>query len=224
MLAPASSARQPPGLGWRAPWGRPTLRPFLTRNRRALVTIAGLGLLAAAFLVFTDAPARYLVLEDEFGVVDAALVMAGDPGYERTTTGARLVLAGRARLLILTGGETGPGDSSESLRAWAVQLGVAEAQIRTESVSAGTWTSMLAVRPILRAEGVRTVALVTSPYHQRRAFLTAVRAFGPGVRVFNHPARPSSWSPHRFWADPWSLRIVTSEHVKLAYYALRGWI
>ena len=196
----------------------------MTRNRRALVSAAGLGLLAAAFLVFTDAPARYLVLDDDFDRVDAALVMAGDPGYERTTTGARLVLDGRARLLVLTGGEAGPGDSSESLRAWAVQLGVAEAQIRTESVSTGTWSSMRAVEPILRAEGIRTVALVTSPYHQRRAFLTAARVFGRGVRVFNHPARPSNWSPRRFWADPWSLRIVASEHVKLVYYALRGWI
>lgn len=196
----------------------------MTRQRRAIAAATGLALLAAALLVLTDAPARYLVLEDEFGVVDAALVMAGDPGYERTTTGARLVLDGRARLLILTGGEAGPGDSSESLRAWAIQLGVPEGQIRTESASTGTWSSMRAVRPILHAEGVRTVALVTSPYHQRRAFLTAARAFGPGVRVFNHPARPSTWSPRRFWADPWSLRIVASEHLKLAYYALRGWI
>jgi uncharacterized SAM-binding protein YcdF (DUF218 family) len=196
----------------------------LTRNRRAIAIATGVGLLAAAFLVLTDAPARYLVLEDEFDLVDAALVMAGDPGYERTTMGARLVLSGRARLLILTGGEAGPGDSSDSLRAWAVQLGVGEAQIRTESVSAGTWSSMRAVEPILRAESIRTIALVTSPYHQRRAFLTAVRAFGPAVRVFNHPARPSTWSPRRFWADPWSLRIVATEHVKLAYYAFRGWI
>ena len=197
----------------------------MTPHRRAAAfTAAGIGLLAAALLVLSDAPARYLVLEDDFDVVDAALVMAGDPGYERTTAAARLVLLGRARLLILTGGEPGPGDSSASLRAWARHLGVSEEQIRTESVSAGTFSSMRAVEPILRAERVRTVALVTSPYHQRRAFLTAVRVFGNNVRVFNHPARPSTWSPRRFWANAWSRRIVVSEHVKLAYYALRGWI
>ena len=182
------------------------------------------GLLAAALVVLSDAPARYLVLEDDFDVVDAALVMSGDPGYERTTTAARLVLRGRARLLILTGGEPGPGDSSASLRAWALQLGVAEAQIRTESVSTGTWSSMRAVKPILHAERIRTVALVTSPYHQRRAFLTAIRVFGRRVRVLNHPARPSIWSPCRWWATERSLRIVVSEHLKLAYYAFRGWI
>ena len=111
-----------------------------------------------------------------------------------------------------------------SLRAWALHLGVSEERIRTEAVSAGTFSSMRAVEPILRAERIRTIALVTSPYHQRRAFLTAIRVFGNKVRVFNHPARPSTWSPRRFWATEWSRRIVVSENVKLAYYALRGWI
>ena len=196
----------------------------MRRNRRAVVIVAGLGLLAGALVLLSDAPARFLVLEDDFGTVDAALVMSGDPGYERTTTASRLVLSGRARLLILTGGEPGPGDSSASLREWARHLGVSDAQIRTESVSAGTGSSMRAVKPILRAEGVRTIALVTSPYHQRRAFLTAVRVFGRGVRVFNYPARPSAWTPHRWWTTPGSRHIVVSEHAKLAYYALRGWI
>lgn len=196
----------------------------MKRHLRAPIIVAGLGLLAGARFLLSDAPARYLVLDDSFDTVDAALVMAGDPGYERTATAARLVLDGRARLLILTGGEPGPGDSSASLRDWARHLGVTEAQMRTESVSTGTRSSMRAVEPILRAEGVRTIALVTSPYHQRRAFLTALRVFGGGVRVFNYPARPSAWSPHRWWTGAGSRHIVVTEHLKLAYYALRGWI
>jgi uncharacterized SAM-binding protein YcdF (DUF218 family) len=83
---------------------------------------------------------------------------------------------------------------------------------------------MLAVRPILEAEGVGSVALVTSPYHERRASGSARRAFGERVRVFSHPARPAGWSPHRWWATAYSRRIVVSEHAKLLYYALRGWI
>ena len=150
--------------------------------------------------------------------------MAGDPGYERTTTAARLVTEGRARLLIATGGEPGPGDSASSLRDWALRKGVRDEQIRIEQVSAGTWSSMLAVRPILEAEHVRTVVLVTSPYHQRRAHAAARKAFGPGIEVLSHTARPSSWSPHRWWATAHSRRVVVSEYLKLAYYAARGWI
>jgi uncharacterized SAM-binding protein YcdF (DUF218 family) len=150
--------------------------------------------------------------------------MAGDPGFERTTTAAWLVASGRARLLILTGGESGPGDSSSSLRAWALRQGVPADRIRSESVSQGTHSSMLAVQPILEEENVRTLVLVTSPYHHRRAFQTAVRAFGPRVEVFNHPARPSGWAPQGWWRTSYSRQIVLSEHVKLVYYALRCWI
>jgi uncharacterized SAM-binding protein YcdF (DUF218 family) len=179
--------------------------------------------LSLAGLALTDLPARWLVLEDPPVQVDAAVVLAGDPDYERTRAGAELVRSGAARLLVLTGGEPGPGDSAESLRVKALAWGVPAERIRLESVSRGTRQSLLAVAPILRQENVHTVALVTSPYHQRRAFLLARRVLG-GVRVFNCPARPSSWSPRAWWRESRSRRIVISEYAKIFYSALRGWL
>jgi uncharacterized SAM-binding protein YcdF (DUF218 family) len=177
--------------------------------------VAGLGL--------TDLPARWLVLEDALTQVDAAVVLAGDPDYERTHAGAELVRSGTAHLLVLTGGEPGPGDSAESLRIKALAWGVPGERIRLETVSRGTRESLLAVAPILRQENVRTVALVTSPYHQRRAFLLARRVL-PDLEVFNCPARPSSWSPRAWWRESRSRRIVISEYAKIFYSALRGWL
>jgi uncharacterized SAM-binding protein YcdF (DUF218 family) len=92
-----------------------------------------------------------------------------------------------------------------------------------ETVSRSTHESLLAVAPILREEGVRSVALVTSPYHQRRALLTARKAL-PGLRIWSRPALPSSWSPRAWWRDAYTRRIVFSEYGKLLYYALRGWV
>jgi uncharacterized SAM-binding protein YcdF (DUF218 family) len=187
---------------------------------------AGAALAAAvpalAFLL-SDRPAELLVVEDEVLRVDAAVVMAGDPDYERTRTAAALVLAGRARLLVATGGEPGPGDSASSLVERAVALGVPRDRIRFEAQSRSTRESLEALRPLLAAEGVRTIALVTSPYHQRRAGLAARRSL-PGVRVLNHPARGSVWSPAGWWRRPWPRRVVLLEYGKLAYYAARGWI
>ena len=136
----------------------------LRGSTRATLTAAVLALAA----VFADEPARFLVLRDPPRDADAALVMAGDPGYERTRTGARLVLAGEARLLILTGGEPGPGDSATSLRDVALGLGVPPEAIRIEQVSRSTHESLLAVRPILEHEGMQTrggrdVALPPAP-------------------------------------------------------------
>jgi uncharacterized SAM-binding protein YcdF (DUF218 family) len=178
---------------------------------------------AGLAFALADAPARLLVTEDPPAIADAVVVLAGDPGYERTATAARLVLAGQARLLVLTGGEPGPGDSAASLRDRAVALGVPLDRIRLEATSHSTREAMLAVAPLLRAEGARSVIVVTSPYHQRRAAGAARRAW-PGIAVRSRPASPAAWRPQGWWSDGASRRVVIGEYVKLAYYWARGWI
>jgi uncharacterized SAM-binding protein YcdF (DUF218 family) len=179
--------------------------------------------LAVVALLLSDWPARFLVLEDPTTRADAAIVFAGDPDYERTSHASRLLLEGRVRLLVLTGGEPGPGDSAASLRERALALGVEPGRIRSEEVSRSTREALVAVAPILQREGVTRVALVSSPYHQRRAFLAARRTL-PGLTILNWPATPSSWSPHRWWSTARSRRIVFSEYGKLVVYAGRGWL
>jgi uncharacterized SAM-binding protein YcdF (DUF218 family) len=174
-------------------------------------------------LLARDVPGEWLVVEDAHGSADAVVVLAGDPGYERTATAASLLEHGRGRLLIVTGGEAGPGDSARSLREFAVGLGVPLDRIRMEEASRSTREEFVALVPILRAEGVRTVIVVTSPYHARRARLAARKALA-GVTVFVCPAAPSAWTPHAWWRTAASRRVVLTEYAKLAYYGLRGWI
>jgi uncharacterized SAM-binding protein YcdF (DUF218 family) len=172
--------------------------------------------------VFADEPARWLVVADPPRWADAAVVLAGDPDYERTKTAARLLLEGRVGLLILTGGEPGPGDSATSLRDVALRAGVPSEKIRMEQVSHSTRGSMEAIRPILAAQGIRSVTVVTSPYHQRRAVWTARRTLG-GVDVVSRPADPAGWRPEGWWKTRSGRRIVLGEYTRLAYYILRGW-
>ncbi len=139
------------------------MTPGLSRRRTAGAVIATALALAA---VFADEPALWLIAADPPRSADAAVVLAGDPDYEQKT-GARLLLTGQVRLLILTGGEPGPGDSATSLRDVAIRAGVPPERIRMEEVSRSTHGSMEAIRPILEQEGVRSLAVVTSPYRQR---------------------------------------------------------
>jgi uncharacterized SAM-binding protein YcdF (DUF218 family) len=189
------------------------------RKRVALALALAASIVA---LLASDIPARWLVLDDGAAPADAVVVMAGDPGYERTRTAAGLVEAGTVRLLIVTGGEPGPGDSAASLRAEAIVQGVPAAVIRAEEASHSTRESVLALAPLLQREHIHSVILVTSPYHQRRAYLTA-RSAWPGITIRNYPARPAQWSPHRWWSNAASRRVVATEYAKLAYYWLRGW-
>jgi uncharacterized SAM-binding protein YcdF (DUF218 family) len=187
---------------------------------KSRVTFAAVALALAA--VFADEPARWLVAADPPRPVDAAVVLAGDPDYERTKTGARLLLAGEARLLILTGGEPGPGDSADSLRDVAIRAGVPPERIRIEQVSRSTHGSMEAIRPILEREGIRSLAVVTSPYHQRRAAWAARKTL-KGIEIVSRPADPAGWSPAGWWKTRRSRRIVLGEYAKLVYYVVRGW-
>jgi uncharacterized SAM-binding protein YcdF (DUF218 family) len=184
--------------------------------------VTGLAVVLALAAVFADEPARWLAAEDPPGPADVALVLAGDPGFERTRTAARLWREGQVSLLIVTGGQASPGDSAASLRDTAVWLGVPESRILMEEVSENTREAMLAVRPLLQSLEVHRVAVVSSPYHQRRACWAARRAL-EGMAVQCRPADPSYWSPEGWWRTPQSRGIVLGEYKKLAYYILRGW-
>ncbi len=67
-----------------------------------------------------------------------------------------------------------------------------------EQVSRSTHGSMEAIRPILEQEGIRSLAVVTSPYHQRRA-VWAARKTLPGVEIVSRPADPAGWRPGGWW-------------------------
>ncbi len=195
----------------------------LRAGSRATDGVTVVAVVFACAAVLTDAPAEWLVLRDPPTSADAALVMAGDPDYERTKTAARLLLAGQVRLLLLTGGEPGPGDSAESLRQVALVLGVPGERIRMEHLSHSTHQAMLAVRPIVEREGIRSLVVVTSPFHQRRASWAARRTLR-NVRVVSRPADPSFWRSQGWWKTRRGRAIVLSEYAKLLYYGVRGWI
>jgi uncharacterized SAM-binding protein YcdF (DUF218 family) len=199
-----------------------TIRPERSRRRGAAL-LAAAAIAAVLALAFRDAPGRFLVVDDHPAACDAVVVLAGDPDYERTATAVALMRAHLAKRLFLTGGEPGPGDSAASLREQALAGGVAAEAIRMETVSRSTREAMVALGPLLRAEGVRSVIVVTSPYHTRRAAAAARKAW-PDIEVRSHPAEPSFWHPEAWWMTGASRTIVGKEYVKLAYYRFRGWI
>lgn len=171
-----------------------------------------------------DVPAKWLVPLDPPMSTDAAMVFGGDPNYERTLHASRLFRDGQTQRLILCGGEPGPGDDAMSLQKVAVENGVPEDKILIEDQSTSTREAVVFSQPILAKEGVHSLTLVTSPYHQRRAFLVAKRILGNDIELVNSPANPSFWSPQGWWKTLSGIRIVLEEYVKLAYYFLRGWI
>ena len=192
-------------------------RPPIHRTASAVLA-AALALAA----VFADTPARWLVATDPPQVAGRRRGPGRRPRLRADKDGRSAAGHGEVRVLIVTGGEPAPGDSAASLRDVAIRAGVPPERIRMEQVSHSTHGSMEAIRPILEQEGIRSLAVVTSPYHQRRAVWAARRTL-KGIEIVSRPADPSGWQPAGWWKTRWNRRIVLGEYARLAYYVLRGW-
>ena len=178
--------------------------------------------IALAALVLADpmAPARFLVLNEPLRRADAVLVFSGDPEYERTLEAVRVYRAGYAPYLVFSG-QGGPGDSAESMAEVARRSGVPGSAILVEPRARSTYENVAFVRDLLARHQVKTLILVTSPYHERRAYLVA-RHVLHDVALVNHPVPQSSWSPQGWWWTPGGREAVVREYAKLGAYLVMG--
>ncbi len=160
--------------------------------------------------------ARFLTPDDHMQSADAILVFSGDPDYERTLEAARLYNLGYAHYLVFSG-QGGPGDSALSMAAVAQLRGVPDHAILVDRRATNTYENVLFVRELLARGHVRRLILVTSPYHQRRAYLVA-RHLLPHVLLINHPVPHGRWNPQGWWRDPFARTILVREYAKLAGY------
>ena len=141
--------------------------------------LAGLVLLAwvlgfAVFMLTLPPPL------DAATTTDAIVVPTGGPG--RIDRGLDLLRAHQARRLLVTG--VAPGvraidlarryDASRALFACCVDLGGEAVDTRSNAEETARW---------VRVHGYRSVRLVTSDWHMRRARMELAAALGPGVLV-----------------------------------------
>jgi uncharacterized SAM-binding protein YcdF (DUF218 family) len=178
--------------------------------------------------------ARGLVARSEVEKADALVVLSGSAAYEeRAAEAARLYMEGRAPVVLLTDdGVQGGWSSAEQRNPRFVELAaaaLARGGVPAESVRVlgarptNTHDEAEALRAYAAEKGLRSLLVVTSAYHSRRALWTWRRVFeGSGVRVGLEPAEgartPGAWS---WWLSSAGWRQVAGEYVKMIYYVLR---
>jgi uncharacterized SAM-binding protein YcdF (DUF218 family) len=112
---------------------------------------------------------------------------------ERARHAASLFLHGHTSRLLLSGGATGNGGQSEAEHMAAVAQGLGvppealllEAQSRTTVENLSLAVSLLDRQSLL--DSIRTVHLVSCPWHMRRVLHLASIAFGPTVSLLASP-------------------------------------
>ncbi len=114
---------------------------------------------------------------DPDGPVDAIVVL-GAPlrpdgqlslaGRERVAEGVRCFEEGYAPLLVFTGGAAHSAAEAPAMALRARELGVPDEAILVEDKSATTSENARFTAEILRSHGVRSVWIVSQPFHLRR--------------------------------------------------------
>lgn len=217
----------------------------LQRYRRGAVVI----LLGAVWLALCATPAfanwlqrgldcKYPVLaSSRYPVSDAIVVLGGGeiprfgvdfdndtPAEQGTRTGLGLALyrAGRAPLILLTGGE----EEAAQMNAKLLEEGVPSSALLTENVSMTTHENAQFSTLILRQHKLQRILLVTSAMHMPRAVATFRQQ---GLTVVPAPVAPFAariqsrirWLPQRYVLNQ-SIRCLR-EYFGLWAYRLRGW-
>lgn len=192
----------------------PAAAPALRRGhrRRLLLALAGLPPLAAllGFLWFLDAAAAPPAAPD--WPTEGIVVLTG--GAERVRTGLALLVAGRAERLLVSGAH--PDATLAELAQAAgqpvapllgrVALGRAARSTRGNAAETAAWA---------RAEGLRSIRVVTAGYHMPRATLELRRALPPEVALVPHPVMPPALRDAAAPSRPRTWSLLLGEYAKL---------
>ncbi|HEX2190650.1 MAG TPA: ElyC/SanA/YdcF family protein [Longimicrobiaceae bacterium] len=206
------------------------------RLRRA--GAAALALLLAALAAYAlRAPlltgaARLLTVRDSVTRADLILVLGGEVNT-RPAHAAELYRRGVAPRVVLVRERAGPAVEAglyPGRTEVAVRIlrrdGVPDSAITVLAPPRGassTAEEAAALRAHLARTGTRRVAVVTNPYHSRRARMALRRATrGLRVEVLLSPTPAWGFTERDWWRSEDGLVAYFNEWVKLAAYLLRG--
>jgi uncharacterized SAM-binding protein YcdF (DUF218 family) len=181
------------------------------------------GVLFFGHSLILDKASRYLYEKDDLKPADVIVVLGGEV-RERVEYGVKLFDEGWARKnrLIMTGGPVvGKHTFAGMMKEQAEELGVPGKFVLLADRSRSTEQDAQYAGEILKKNGYKSIILVTSPYHSRRASIIFRKAL-PGIRVISAPADKSWLSFDQWWKRPRDRDTVLSEWSKFVWLWIFG--
>jgi len=188
------------------------LRPLaITAGVLALIWFGGLAWFAHTI------PAE---ITDPDSETDAIVVLTG--GSLRVQSGLALMAAGKAKKLFVSGVYHGT-DVAALLRvsrqspdkvACCIVLGYAADNTLGNALETAAW---------MKAEGFRSLRIVTANYHMPRSLLEFSRAM-PDIRIIAHPVFPERVRQERWWTWPGTAGLIIEEYDKYLLALLRPFL
>ena len=184
----------------------------------SLLVLVLLGALVLASRTILQAVGDFLTVSDHLTPADAVIAISGD-GEERVRTAVGLLTRGYGRWLILSGAPAGEPGSAAELAEYARKYHAPEGALLLDDRAVSTFGNAVGSARVMRARGLRSAILVTSPYHMRRAIVEFRSIFGSqGLTVRAFPAQDSFFHPDGWWTRRKDRELVIREYLKLAAF------
>lgn len=166
-----------------------------------------------------EAVARALIEDDGPRKADAIVVLGGDAFGDRTLKGAELAKAGYAPIVLVSGPPRLMGYQSTDEVQFAEKAGYPDSLFREvhlpEEGAESTATEAEFVGKYLEGQGIKSILLVTSNYHTRRA-AKLFRRENPKLAIAAVPSIDPAryFTPETWWKTRSGEKILLFEWLK----------
>ena len=177
---------------------------------------------------------NYLVVQHPLKKADIIVCLMGKP-VERGLATAEIFKKGLASRILLAREELPDGyavlgdrnvhypESRDLLVMILKGLGVPRsACLVSDSFVESTFEEAKLIRKVVLEKGFRSLIIITSPTHTRRAWLTFKKVFAKDdVKIMVMPSQYSGFKPDQWWKTVKYFQEVIVEYQKLFYYTLK---
>ena len=210
------------------------MRPLHLLSRRFVLLIILFLLLIIFYHQYVLKKVGYfLVYEQEPQKADVIIVLNGRD-TERSLAAVDLYNKGYADLIVMSRGAKQPGSDEFWKRVGSnfngtiffqravAAMGVPEKSFRfIGNGVASTYDEALATREFLKKIGYKSILLVTSKWHSKRAYLTFRSALkNDAIKIVIQPSKYDSFDPEMWWKNKDDAELVSYEYMRLIYYIL----
>ncbi|MEK7447360.1 MAG: YdcF family protein [Patescibacteria group bacterium] len=169
-------------------------------------------------VVFLFGASIYLSPQDKLEKTDTIVVISGGDTDARINEGVALYMDGFSDKMLFSGAAAeGEVSNASAMKNIAMRKGVPVKDILIEEDSRTTEENAVDVARIVKNQEFTSLILVTSPYHQRRAYEAFRGALGKDFKIINHSAKDSQWRKADWWSNEQARFLTIGEIMKNLY-------
>jgi uncharacterized SAM-binding protein YcdF (DUF218 family) len=177
-----------------------------------LITVISVAYLLHLFFGFAEAVKGYGPVKKN---ADAIVVLTG--GMGRADEGLRLLREGRAGVLILSGVHADADIDSIFLNKTSK---AERGKIILEKVSSSTYENAVEVNRLVARHGFKSIILLTSAYHMKRAEFIFKKILPADVKILTHSVSTPNFDAKRWWGGG-SLALLIIEFLKYYWFVVK---